>query len=88
MIDWRIKTSEKPATNKYWSESITAWSREDSGFFAMNVSKESIRIEIATDLPAGSYCNVLAPECQEFKVSELGTVDLLLPPQTAIALLR
>lgn len=88
MLSWRIATAESVVTKAYWSESVTGWSKESTGFFAMNVSDAAVEIEIPTDLPRGTYCNVLASVCEEYQVSGSGTIKALLQPRSAIALLR
>lgn len=88
MLSWRNETSGKEITKRYWSESVTAWSKQDSGFFALNVTDQAIELELETDLPAGTYCNDLVVDCQKFSVSNQGLISLRLPALSAIALSR
>jgi len=95
MIKWRIKTSGSPMTNFVHKESYSAWSKGNLGFFAVNASAKELAESFQTSLPAGKYCNVLTLGDEEIicpgseiTVLEDGTVQLNLPPRTAIALLK
>jgi len=88
MISWRIATNDQAVSNFYWDESVTAFSRGDAGFFAINFGAEPKPLSIATGLAAGSYCNKLEPECQAFTILENGKIETVIGPYSAIALSR
>lgn len=86
MLNWRAKTLGTKVTKPFWSEQLTAWSREDKGFFALNVSDSPVEISLETDLKPGKYCSVLSEVCQEITVSDSGEIQLQIPAKTAIAI--
>lgn len=95
MIKWRSKTLNLPVENFIHTESYSAWSKGNDGFFAINASSTPLKTTFQTSLPAGQYCNLLSlnpgeTACpgSEIVVSEDGTVEIDLLGKTAIALLK
>lgn len=94
MIAWRMKTSSLATSNFVHKESYSAWSKGSLGFFAINAATRDLTESFQTSLPEGKYCNILLlskdqTTCpgSEIKVAKDGTVELIIPAQSAIALL-
>jgi alpha-amylase len=88
MLKWRKMVMGTKTTRPFWSESVTAFSREGKGFFALNVSDGEIMISLETDMNAGTYCNLIQPGCQEVRVSDSGVIELAIPGRSAVAIAK
>jgi alpha-amylase len=76
------------------TESYSAWSKGELGFFAINAAKKELSMSFQTALPQGQYCNILLlsedrTDCagSEIQVGQDGVANLVVPPQSAVALL-
>jgi len=64
-----------------------AFGRGSAGFFALNLSEETMTVELASEMPAGSYCNRLSEiECESVVVNFEGKVTLHLASMAALAI--
>ena len=94
MIKWRTKTMHLPTANFLHTESYSAWSKGELGFFAINAAQKELSMSLQTSLPQGLYCNTLLlnedqTSCPgfEIEVGQDGMVQLNLAPQSALALI-
>jgi len=94
MIEWRTKTMNLPVSNFMHKESYSAWSKGERGFFAINAATKELSMSFQTSLPQGQYCNILLlsedqTDCSgsEIQVGQDGVANLVVPPQSAVALL-
>ena len=94
MIHWRTMTQDLPSTDYIHKESYSAWSKGTKGFFAINAAVREVATSFKTSLPAGTYCDLLQltdhnSDCpgSEIAVAEDGSVQLTIPPRSAVALL-
>lgn len=94
MIGWRTKTMSLPVSDFVHTESYSAWSKGEVGFFAINAAKKELSMSFKTSLPQGLYCNILLlsedqTTCpgNEIEVGQDGLVQLSLLPQSALALI-
>jgi alpha-amylase len=94
MIKWRTKTMNLPTADFLHTESYSAWSKGELGFFAINAAQKELSMYFQTSLPQGLYCNTLLlnedqTSCPgfEIEVGQDGMVQLNLAPQSALALI-
>jgi alpha-amylase len=95
MIKWRTKTMKLPTADFLHTDSYSAWSKGELGFFAINAAETELSMSFQTSLPQGLYCNTLLlnedqTSCpgNEIQVGQDGLVQLNLAPQSAVALIR
>ncbi|WP_051196564.1 carbohydrate binding domain-containing protein [Jonesia quinghaiensis] len=77
----------EPVTD--WStvnDNVIGYGRDDKGFVVINNSSDSVTHTFETSLPAGTYCDVLATECDTLLVNDQGTVEITVAPKSAVAL--
>lgn len=88
MVGFRNATDGAAVTNwQVLSESAVAFGRGDSGFVAINIGDAPLDATVSTNLPAGSYCNVVTGcEGGPYDIHADGALEVSLPPMSALAL--
>ncbi|WP_315097447.1 alpha-amylase family protein [uncultured Cellulomonas sp.] len=85
MVGWRSAVGDAPRTDVWTEGDAVAFGRGDRGFVVVNSGDDELRAELATSLPDGDYCDVLASgDCAESTVRD-GTLTVTVPPHTAQA---
>ncbi|MFM7013856.1 MAG: alpha-amylase family glycosyl hydrolase [Actinomycetota bacterium] len=95
MIGWRSATKGLETTNYSYHSSYASFGRGDRGFFAINAGAKAITKIFQSSLPQGTYCNLLEKpgvknDCpgSEIVVDGSGKLNLTIPSQSAVAILR
>lgn len=87
MVGFRNATDGAPVSNwQVLSDSAIAFGRGDKGFVVINIGEAPISAAVATSLPAGNYCDVIAGCDSTLQVVEDdGSLQVSLSPMSAIA---
>ena len=91
MMGFRAYTAHEPQVTQWWSgrPDQIALGRGASGFVVINASGQALSQQLQTPLPAGRYCDALAPGCARIlQVDAQGRVQAQVPPRSALALHR
>jgi alpha-amylase len=92
MIGWRAVAGDAPVTDPWHEGDGVAFGRGDRAFVVVNAGDEPLTTDLATSLPDGRYCDVLAgpaargKDCPgtELAVRD-GSVRVTVPPTSAQA---
>lgn len=86
MAEWVAVVGDSEVANVWQEGYAVAFDRGSLGLIAVNGnSTRDIEPELTTNLPDGSYCDVVTDCAQEFEVKD-GKVQVTVGPMTAVAL--
>ena len=83
LAGWRAVVGDATIENQVWENSVLSLDRGDKGFVALSSDAEEQQIEVATQLPDGTYCDVLSDAC-DITVAD-GRVKVTVPGGGAVA---
>lgn len=87
MVGWRAAVGDAPVVDAWDEGDAVAFGRGERGFVVVNAGDEPLTATLATSLPDGRYCDVLAGSgsaCEEVEVAD-GRVDVVVGPRAARA---
>ncbi|WP_235521140.1 alpha-amylase [Cellulomonas sp. Leaf395] len=85
MVGWRNVVGDAPRVDEWSEGDAVAFGRGERGFVVVNAGDDELRTELATSLPDGDYCDVLATgDCAVATVRD-GALTVEVPPRTAQA---
>jgi alpha-amylase len=89
-VDFRHSTQAYPQVSRWWDNGNRqiAFGRGSLGHLVINGESTEMVETIATDLPAGTYCNLLQAPCDPITINAQGQMTARLAPLRAIAVVR
>ncbi len=86
MVGWRGVVGDAPVVDTWSQGDAVALGRGQRGFVVVNLGDDELRTTLATRLPDGEYCDVLAGAgtCAPTRVRD-GRVDVVVPARSAVA---
>lgn len=85
MAKWRAQVGDAAVENQFVDGQVLAFDRGDLGLAAFNGNRTDEKtVELTTNLPDGTYCDVLSDDCQVEVAG--GKVSLTVPALGAVAL--
>lgn len=85
LAGWRAVVADAGIENQVWDDAVLSLDRGDKGFIALSAdASENREIDVATNLPDGTYCDAVSDTCQI--AVEDGRVKLTVPSMGAVAL--
>ncbi len=84
MVGWRGVVGDAPVVDRWSDGDALALGRGERGFVVVNAGDDELATTLATHLPDGRYCDVLAPGCDDVTVRD-GSLDVRVPPHGARA---
>jgi alpha-amylase len=85
MVAWRAVVGSAGQVDRWQHGEAMAFGRGSRGFLALNLADEPLEVELATRLPDGDYCDVLADSCDDPAEVHGGKISVSVPPRSASA---
>ena len=85
MVAWRGVVGSAEQTDRWHDGEALAFGRGARGFLALNLADEPLEVSLATRLPDGDYCDVLADGCDDPAEVRGGRIALTVAPRSASA---
>ena len=87
MVAFRNAMSSEPLSNWQVEGKAVSFARGDAGHVVVNAGDENATLTLATGLPTGKYCNILADDCDTNPVNvDAGSFSVEVPARSAVVL--